>query len=112
MRATSNKKEGENMADQLSFNQVKAEHLKTLEQYVPIVDRVHGESHPEFHEVRKVFDVLNKKLKEAGTERPELNSEFQQLRKITNNYTVPDDVCESYAAVYKMLAKLDEAYLS
>jgi len=100
------------MAEQLSFNQVKAEHLKTLEQYVPIVARVHGESHPEFHEVRKVFDVLNKKLKEAGTERPELNSEFQQLREITNNYTVPDDVCESYAVVYKMLAELDEAYLA
>ena len=89
------------------FNRVKAEHLKTLAQYVPIVARVHGGNHPEFHEVRKIFDAINKKIKEAGTERPELNSEFKQLRKITDNYTVPDDVCESYAAVYKMLAELD-----
>ena len=28
----------------MDFNRVKAEHLKTLEQYVPIVARVHGES--------------------------------------------------------------------
>lgn len=98
--------------DNMVFNQVKEENLKTLEQYVPIVARVHGGSHPEFHEVQKVFDAIKKKINEAGNERPELNSEFQQLRKITDNYTVPDDVCESYAAVYKMLAELDEAYLT
>lgn len=98
------------MAEQLSFDQIKAEHLKTLEQYVPIVARVHGGSHPEFHEVHKVFEVLNNKIKEAGSARPELNGEFEQLRTITNNYTVPADVCESYEAVYKMLAALDEAY--
>ncbi|NLM38265.1 MAG: iron-sulfur cluster repair di-iron protein, ric [Firmicutes bacterium] len=100
------------MAEELSFTQVKAKHLKTLEQYVPVVARVHGGNHPEFHEVRKIFEAINKKLKEAGTDRPELTSEFQQLRKITDNYTVPDGVCESYAAVYKMLAELDEAYLA
>jgi regulator of cell morphogenesis and NO signaling len=53
---------------------------------------------------------MHKKLKAAGNEKPELISEFQQLRDVTDNYTVPDDVCESYAAVYKMLAALDEAY--
>ncbi len=94
----------------MDFNRVKAEHLKTLEQYVPIVARVHGGSHPEFLEVQKQFEAIKKKLKAAGSEKPELISEFQQLRKITDNYTVPDGVCESYAAVYKMLAELDEAY--
>ncbi|NLY73861.1 MAG: iron-sulfur cluster repair di-iron protein, ric [Firmicutes bacterium] len=94
------------------FNRVTAEHLKTLEQYAPVVARVHGGNHPEFHEVRKLFDAINKKIKEAGTGKPELNGEFQQLRKITDNYIVPDDVCESYAAVYQMLAELDEAYMA
>jgi len=32
------------------------------------------------------------------------------LRETTNNYTVPDDVCESYEAVYNMLSELDKAY--
>jgi iron-sulfur cluster repair protein YtfE (RIC family) len=53
---------------------------------------------------------MSKKIKEAGTEVPELNEEFAKLREITNNYTVPDDVCESYEAVYNMLAELDKAY--
>lgn len=84
--------------------------LKTLEQYVPIVDRVHGASHPEFHDVRKVFEEINLKLKNTEEDIPSLDDEFKRLRKITNNYTVPDDVCESYEAVYNMLSELDKAY--
>jgi len=93
-----------------TFNEVRDRHFKTLEQYVPIVARVHGDKHPEFHEVHKLFEAINKKIKEAGSERPELNEEFAKLREVTNNYTVPADVCESYEAVYKMLAALDKAY--
>lgn len=98
------------MPEQSTFNEKKAAHMKTLVQFVPIVDKVHGEHHPEFHEVRSVFDQLNKKINEAGTEKPDLAQEFAQLRGITQNYTVPGDVCESYEAVYKMLRDLDEAY--
>ncbi|MGI6225963.1 MAG: iron-sulfur cluster repair di-iron protein, ric [Peptococcales bacterium] len=98
------------MSKQLKFNQAIENHFKTLEQYVPIVARVHGGTHPEFHEVHKLFDTINKKIKKAGAEKPELNEEFAKLREITNNYTVPSDVCESYEAVYNMLAEVDKAY--
>ena len=77
---------------------------------MPIVARVHGGNHPEFHEVHKLFDRINKKMNEAGLERPELNDEFAKLREITDNYTVPGDVCESYEAVYNMLSQLDKSY--
>ena len=92
------------------FNQVKERYIERLEQYVPIVERVHGGSHPEFHDIHRIFDAINIKIKKAGSEKPELDEEFKELRKITDNYTVPDDVCESYEAVYQMLAELDEAY--
>lgn len=92
------------------FNEVKERYLKRLEQFVPIVARVHGGTHPEFHDVHKLFDEINTKIKEAKTEKPELDNEFNQLRKVTDNYTVPGDVCESYEAVYNMLAELDKAY--
>lgn len=98
------------MTNKLLCNEVKENLLPTLEQYVPIVDRVHGDHHPEFHEVRKLFAAINKKTKEAGSEKPELNVEFAKLREITSNYKVPGDVCESFKAVYKMLAEADEAY--
>ncbi|MGI6577394.1 MAG: iron-sulfur cluster repair di-iron protein, ric [Eubacteriales bacterium] len=93
-----------------SFDELKVKNIKTLQQYVPIVARVHGGHHPEFHDVRKLFDAISKKTKEAGVEKPQLDNEFTQLRAITDNYTVPDDVCESYEAVYKMLEELDKAY--
>ncbi|MDD4295674.1 MAG: iron-sulfur cluster repair di-iron protein, ric [Ruminiclostridium sp.] len=98
------------MSTKLTFNQAKDKHIKVLEQYVPIVSRIHGGSHPEFYEVRKLFDVIRAKIKEAGANKAELNDEFAKLREITDDYTVPGDVCESYEAVYNMLAELDKAY--
>ena len=98
------------MSKELTFEQAKALHFKTLGQYVPVVARVHGENHKEFYEVRKVFDIMIKKTKEAGSVKPELNEEFTQLRAITDNYTIPSDVCETFEAVYNMLAEVDKAY--
>jgi len=92
------------------FNETVKKLIPTLEKFVPIVARVHGEHHPEFHDVRKIFDVIKEKVKETGAEKPRLSEEFAKLREITDNYTVPGDVCESYEAVYKMLAELDEVY--
>lgn len=93
-----------------TFNEARKRYFMALEQFVPVVSRVHGISHKEFYEVRKLFDAINAKTKGAGSERPELKEEFDRLREITDNYTVPGDVCESYEAVYKMLAEIDKAY--
>ena len=82
--------------------------LKLLAQYIPIVARVHGGSHPEFHEVHRIYDQIKEKIKNNKT--PDLTKEFSDLREITDNYKVPSDVCESYEAVYHMLAELDIAY--
>ena len=98
------------MANKQRFNDVKEKHIETLRMYVPIVARVHGGSHPEFHEVKALFEALNEKIVNVGSEVPELNVEFEKLREVTSNYTVPGDVCESYEAVYNMLAEMDEAY--
>jgi regulator of cell morphogenesis and NO signaling len=98
------------MSEQLSFKQTRRKHLKTLKLYVPVVARVHGEHHPEFHEVQALFDTINEKTKEAGKKIPNLDAEFARLREITDNYTIPGDTCESYEAVYSMLADIDKAY--
>lgn len=97
------------MSKQVNFDQEKETHLKLLAQYLPVVARVHGGNHPEIYQVRKVFDRLVKKIKDAGAGKPDLVDEFVKLREITDNYTVPDD-CESYEAVYNMLEEIDRAY--
>ena len=92
------------------FKEVKERNFERLEQFVPVVARVHGGSHPEFHDVKRVYDSISEKTRAAGNEKPNLDNEFKELREITNNYTVPNDVCESYEGVYKMLEEVDEAY--
>lgn len=98
------------MSEQLTFNEAKKKNIKTLQQYVPVVARVHGASHPEFHEVHTLFDAISAKIKEAKSKKPELDEEFAKLRGVTNNYTVPEDTCETFEAVYNMLAEMDKAY--
>src|SRR5690606_41372722 len=92
---------------QSSFIVAKSEYMDKLKMYVPIVDRVHGKLHPEFHDVRRVFDVLDDKLNQSNLD---LKNEFEALKVITNHYKVPHDVCESYEAVYQMLEELNKAY--
>ncbi len=98
------------MSNKLSFDEVKGKHLELLQQYVPVVSRVHGGSHPEFHDVHEVFDSLSAKVADAGSQKPKLDEEFNKLRAITDNYNVPIDVCETYEAVYNMLEELDKSY--
>ena len=94
----------------LTFDEVIKCNIEKLQLFVPIVALVHGGNHPEFHDVHRLFDEMSAKIKEAASEKPNLDSELKQLREITDNYTVPDGVCESYEAVYNMLAEIEKAY--
>lgn len=89
------------------FMEVKAKNLDTLKQFVPIVKKVHGGNHQEFHDVVIEFNKIVSKLDNNNYQ---LKDEFKQLKLITNNYLVPSDVCESYQAVYEMLEELNTAY--
>lgn len=94
----------------MTFQQTVEKHLKTLNLYVPVVDRVHGQHHPEFHEVRALWEQMNSRIAEAGNNKPQLEALFTRLREVSMDYQVPGDVCESYEAVYQMLQELDQAY--
>lgn len=92
------------------FNEVNAKYSERLKLYVPVVDRVHGAAHPEFHEVQRLYLIISEKIENAGSDKPDLNEEFKELAKVTDNYKVPCDTCESYEAVYNMLSELNQAY--
>jgi len=89
------------------FLQDKETYLDRLAMFVPIVDKVHGKHHLEFHDVRRVFETMKDKIEKEDFI---LDNEFKELKTITNNYEVPNDVCESYEAVYHMLENLNNAY--
>lgn len=90
-----------------NFIEENNEILQQLNLFVPVVNKVHGKNHPEFNDVKRNYEVINSKLNANNFN---LKDEFINLRKITNNYQIPNDVCESYEAVYSMLEKLDNSF--
>lgn len=94
------------MTTMKDFEVMKEKHLDRLAQYVPVVARVHGQAHPVFYKVEKVYGALVKEMAAGG----DLSALFTELSQLTGGYRVPDDVCESYEAVYAMLEDLDRAY--
>ncbi len=99
------------MAEQTrTFHEVVEEYSSKLDLYTSAITRAHGKNHPEAFAVRELFEGMNAKIIEAGTSKPNLDAEFTQLRKITDNYTIPEDVCETYAGTYNMLSEADKSY--
>lgn len=85
-------------------------YIKEMELYIRIVSRVHGNMHPEIKEVEKIYDRLTSMLLDKAENVIDIDKEFYSLRKVTNNYTIPEDVCESYERVYYLLEELDKEY--
>ena len=99
------------MSEQIrTFNEVVEEYSSKLDLFTKAITRAHGKHHPEAFEVRELYEAMNAKINEAGTDKPNLDEEFTRLRKITDHYTIPGDVCETYAGTYNMLLEADKSY--
>lgn len=95
-----------------TFNKVAEKHSEKLNLFTTAITRAHGESHPEAFDVRELYENIVSKIKAAGASQLDVSEEFTELRRVTDNYTVPGDVCPTYEEVYQMLAELDQAYQS
>ena len=84
------------------------ENDEKLDLFTTAITRAHGKNHPEAFDVREIYTDIQNKTEES--EHPNLDAEFSKLRKVTNDYTIPEDVCETYAAVYTMLSEADKTY--
>lgn len=93
-----------------SFKEIANKNFEQLDLFTAAITRAHGKNHPEAFEVRELFTKIKEKTQAVGGGEPELDTEFTRLREVTSYYTIPDDVCETYAAVYKMLLETDQAY--
>lgn len=94
------------------FSQVIKNEFPLLKQYIPVLARVHGEGHPELAQVGDLFLQIYSKVEEKDLDKLDLSKEFEALRNITDNYLVPEDGCETYAASYEMLELADKVYHS
>lgn len=99
------------MSEQIkTFNEVVEDYFSKLDLFITAITRAHGKNHPEAFEVREIFEAMNAKVKEASPNKPNLDAEFTRLRKISDNYTIPGDVCETYAGTYNMLSEAEKSY--
>lgn len=93
-----------------SFKEALNKYFGQLDLFTSAITRAHGKNHPEAFEVRELFSKIKEKTQAAGIASADLDTEFSKLREVTNQYAVPDDVCETYAAVYNMLSEINRAY--
>lgn len=76
--------------------------LTTAAQLAPLIERVHGGHHPELTRVREITQELQQSENSART-----SELFEELRAVTDNYFIPDDVCEAFEATYHALEQSD-----
>lgn len=78
-------------------------HIEKAAQLAPIVERVHGAHHPELTRVREITEELQRTDNTTST-----MTLFQELRTVTENYAIPNDVCEAFEATYHALERADK----
>lgn len=89
------------------FTQFMEKEQEKLDLYTQAVVKVHGKNHPEIFKVESLYrDLQAHKGKDFG----KIEEIFQELRQVTDHYKVPEDVCETYRAVYSTLEEADAHY--
>lgn len=89
------------------LKEFKEKNFKELDAFMPIVKKVHGPNHKEIFDVADVYEDIKAKI---DSDDDNLDKEFTDLKKITDNYKIPGDVCETYEHIYKQLEKLNKTY--
>ncbi|MBD3949042.1 iron-sulfur cluster repair di-iron protein, ric [Tuanshanicoccus lijuaniae] len=76
-----------------------------LDLYTQAITKAHGDKHPEVFEVRKIYKIIQDKIQEEDID---VSNEWVELRAITQDYAIPDDVCPTFTKTYQLLKQMDE----
>lgn len=76
--------------------------LAKAAELAPIIERVHGEHHPELTRVREITELLS-----AAAPGTDVKALFSELRTVTSDYAIPGDVCETFEATYQALEQAE-----
>lgn len=79
-----------------------SEEIAVLDKVLPVVVRVHGGNHHELHDVLKAYERFRAVYEKGNGE-----EEIAEIRRLTGNYTLPEDACEAYTKVYQALQEID-----
>ena len=79
-------------------------HYDKLDFYTHAITNAHGQNHLEVFAVRDQYI----KLRTDARTHQRLDANFDELRRTTHNYAIPNDVCPVFKATYQMLAQADK----
>ena len=79
------------------------EEIAVLNKVLPVVVRVHGKEHLELKDVLDAYERFKVSFENGKGE-----SELEEIRELTDHYTLPSDACEAYAKVYDAFKSIDE----
>lgn len=88
------------------YSELREEYFPNLETYTLAITRAHGKHHPETFKVHELFDKIEAKTKANE----DVSAEYQEIRRLTDNYTIPADACPTMEKTYNFLHDLDHAY--
>lgn len=93
----------ENVNAELSEHLVKEEQVlfPFIKQLVAAVDK--GEKMPASH-----FGSIENPISMMESEHETAGRDLEQIRKLSNNFAIPDDACASYSLLYRMLEEFED----
>lgn len=82
------------------------DHHEKMDLFTSAITRAHGKNHPEAFDIRDLYIEMMGNFESDD----KLQTIFDELTSVTDNYAVPSDVCETYEAVIHHLKHADELY--
>lgn len=83
------------------------EHKEDLDLFTLTLTKVHVDAHPEVKIVRELYVCIQDKI---DNEIKDIDHEFATLDRITKNYEIPSDVCNTYEKTYNLLKEASKIY--
>ncbi|MBG9984977.1 iron-sulfur cluster repair di-iron protein, ric [Aerococcaceae bacterium DSM 111022] len=90
----------------MALKEYLTENQEKLDLYTTAITRAHGKNHPEAFAVRDLYTELEAAV--FNDKKEKTTRVFKELRQVTSNYEMPNDVCETYEATFHMLEKMDQ----
>lgn len=122
----------------LEYHAAFEKELPRISEWLSIILRVHGSTHPELEQVQSLFLSLKERVESYITmgettlyraieeeqlhnvcntifnldkEQRLLKQNLQQIQEVTKGYAIPEDACTTFATTYKKLEALSDKIL-
>jgi regulator of cell morphogenesis and NO signaling len=88
--------------------EMSAHMLKEEKILFPYIKALSTSNNPSLLYQTSQFGTVQNPINMMEMEHEQVGQDLEEIRKITNNYTLPEDACASYSLLYRMLDEFEE----